>query len=108
MAVTGRLKPGQLISQRELVETTGLTLSAVREAIPRLEAEGLLQTLPQRGLMVPSLDVTFVRLSRTDAQLAARLSGAWWFVAVFIALGALSLVAGIALVRSGTPRPRRR
>ena len=57
----GRLKPGQLISQRELVETTGLTLSAEREAIPRLEAEGLLQTLPQRGLMVPSLDVTFVR-----------------------------------------------
>lgn len=57
----GRLKPGQLISQRELVETTGLTLSAIREAIPRLEAEGLLQTLPQRGLMVPSLDVTFVR-----------------------------------------------
>jgi len=57
----GRLKPGQVISQRALVETTGLTLSAIREAIPRLEAEGLLQTLPQRGLMVPSLDVTFVR-----------------------------------------------
>jgi hypothetical protein len=37
-----------------------------------------------------------------DAQLAARLSGAWWFVAAFIALGALSLAGGIALVRSGT------
>jgi hypothetical protein len=36
-----------------------------------------------------------------DAQLAARLSGAWWFVAAFIALGALSLAGGIALVRSG-------
>jgi hypothetical protein len=36
-----------------------------------------------------------------DAQLAARLSGAWWFVAAFIALGALSLIGGIALVRSG-------
>ena len=57
----GRLRPGQVISQRELVETTGMTLSAIREAIPRLEAEGLLQTLPQRGLMVPSLDVTFIR-----------------------------------------------
>ena len=36
-----------------------------------------------------------------SAQLAARLSGAWWFVAAFIALGALSLAGGIALVRSG-------
>jgi hypothetical protein len=36
-----------------------------------------------------------------DAQLAARLSGAWWFVAAFIALGVLTLLAGIALVRSG-------
>ena len=36
-----------------------------------------------------------------DAQLAARLAGAWWLVAAFIALGAVSLVGGIALVRSG-------
>jgi hypothetical protein len=36
-----------------------------------------------------------------NAQLAARLAGAWWFVAAFIALGALSLAGGIALVRSG-------
>ncbi|MCC8932764.1 GntR family transcriptional regulator [Rhizobium sp. 'Codium 1'] len=57
----GQLRPSQVISQRELVETTGMTLSAIREAVPRLEAEGLLQTLPQRGLMVPSLDVTFIR-----------------------------------------------
>jgi hypothetical protein len=36
-----------------------------------------------------------------NAQLAARLSGAWWFVAAFIALGALSLAGGIALLRAG-------
>jgi hypothetical protein len=35
-----------------------------------------------------------------DAQLAARLSGTWWFVGAFIALGAVSLLGGIALVRS--------
>ena len=58
---SGALRPGQLITQRELVELTGLTLGSVREAVPRLEAEGLLQTLPKRGLMVPSLDVSFVR-----------------------------------------------
>ena len=36
-----------------------------------------------------------------DAQLAARLSGAWWFVTAFLALGALALIAGNVLVRSG-------
>lgn len=57
----GRLKPGEIVSQRELVALTGATLGSVREAVPRLEAEGLLVTVPKRGLMVPSLDVTFVR-----------------------------------------------
>jgi hypothetical protein len=36
-----------------------------------------------------------------DAQLAGRFSGAWWFVAAFLTLGALALLGGIALVRSG-------
>ena len=36
-----------------------------------------------------------------DAQLAGRFSGAWWFVAAFVALGALALLGGIALIRSG-------
>ena len=40
------------------MEMTGSTLGSIREAIPRLEADGLLQTLPKRGLMVPSLDVS--------------------------------------------------
>lgn len=58
---TGELKPGQIISQRELVAMTDSTLGSVREAVPKFEAEGLLKTLPQRGLMVPSLDVAFIR-----------------------------------------------
>lgn len=58
---SGRLRPGQLISQRELMDMTGATLGAVREAIPRFEAEGLLVTVPKRGLMVPGLDIHFVR-----------------------------------------------
>ncbi|WP_103334817.1 GntR family transcriptional regulator [Pseudotabrizicola formosa] len=57
----GKVRPGQIISQRELMEMAGVSLGSVREAIPRFEAEGLLLTLPQRGLMVPSLDVTFIR-----------------------------------------------
>jgi DNA-binding GntR family transcriptional regulator len=58
---SGKLRPGQLISQRELVELTGATLGSIREAIPRFEAEGLLKTVPKKGLMVPSLDIVFVQ-----------------------------------------------
>ncbi len=58
---TQALRSGQIITQRELVDVTGTTLAAVREAIPRLEADGLIQTLNQRGLMVPNIDVAFLR-----------------------------------------------
>lgn len=57
----GALRPGQLVSQRELVAMTGTTLGSIREAISRLQTEGLLTALPKRGLMVPSMDVQFVR-----------------------------------------------
>ena len=40
----GQVRPGQIISQRELMEMAGVTLGSVREAVPRFEAEGLLFT----------------------------------------------------------------
>ena len=57
----GELRPGQLVSQRELVAMTGSSLGSIRESISRLQTEGLLIALPKRGLMVPSMDVRFVR-----------------------------------------------
>jgi DNA-binding GntR family transcriptional regulator len=56
-----RLLPGQFVTQRELVELCGLPLGAIREAIPRLEADGLIFTHGQRGLQIASIDVRFVR-----------------------------------------------
>jgi DNA-binding GntR family transcriptional regulator len=55
------LNPGQFISQRELVALTGLTLGAIRELIPRLEAEGLIRTVPQRGMQIANIDLALVR-----------------------------------------------
>lgn len=55
------LHPGQIVSQRELVELTGLPLGAIREMIPRLEADGLIKTVPKRGLQVLSIDLELVR-----------------------------------------------
>ncbi|AWN51809.1 GntR family transcriptional regulator [Methylobacterium sp. 17Sr1-1] len=56
----GRLAPGSFVTQRELVALTGLPLGAVREMIPRLEADGLISTLPQRGLQVAAVDLRLV------------------------------------------------
>ena len=55
------VRPGKFISQRRLVEMTGLPLGAIREAIPRLEAEGLIKTVPQRGLQVAHIDINLIR-----------------------------------------------
>lgn len=55
------LKAGQLISQRELVSLTGLPLGAIRELIPRLEAEGLIRTIPQRGMSIAEVDPKLVK-----------------------------------------------
>ncbi|MBE9607211.1 GntR family transcriptional regulator [Acetobacteraceae bacterium H6797] len=55
------LRPGQFISQRELVEMTGFPLGAIRELIPRLEAEGLIRTIPQRGMQIAQVDLSLIR-----------------------------------------------
>lgn len=55
------IRPGQFISQRELVEITGLPLGAIRELIPRLEADGLIKTVPQRGMQIAHVDMSLVR-----------------------------------------------
>ncbi len=53
--------PGQFISQRELVDITGMSLGAIRELVPRLEADGLITTVPQRGMQIAHIDLDLVR-----------------------------------------------
>ena len=55
------LEPGQIVSQRELVDLTGMPLGAIREMVPRLEADGLIKTVPKRGLQILSIDLNLVR-----------------------------------------------
>ena len=55
------IRPGQFVSQRELVALTGLPLGAIRELVPRLEAEGLIRTVPQRGMQVAHVDLSLIR-----------------------------------------------
>jgi len=53
--VTLKIAPGEFIGERDLVEKAGIGRTPVREAIQRLSAEGLLQVLPRKGLMVTPL-----------------------------------------------------
>jgi DNA-binding GntR family transcriptional regulator len=59
--LASEIKPGQFITQRELVAITGFPLGAIRELVPRLEAEGLIRTAPHRGMQVPQVDINLVR-----------------------------------------------
>ena len=53
--------PGQFVSQRQLVAMTGMPLGAIRELVPRLEAEGLVKTIPQRGMQIAHIDLNLIR-----------------------------------------------
>lgn len=55
------IRPGQFISQRELVAMTGMPLGAIRELVPRLEADGLIETVPKRGMQVAHVDLDLIR-----------------------------------------------
>ena len=55
------IRPGQFLSQRELVEVTGMPLGAIRELVPRLEADGLIKTVPQRGMQIAHVDLDLIR-----------------------------------------------
>ena len=59
--MSGRLRPGQMVSQRALVEMLNLSIGALRELLPRLQAEGLVKVLPQRGILMPAIDLPMIR-----------------------------------------------
>jgi DNA-binding GntR family transcriptional regulator len=47
-----RFQPGQRLIERELVEQTGVSRTSIREALRELAAEGLVTTIPNRGVVV--------------------------------------------------------
>jgi DNA-binding GntR family transcriptional regulator len=50
-----RLEPGQRLVERELVEQTGVSRTTVREVLRELAAEGLVETIPHKGMVVASV-----------------------------------------------------
>lgn len=76
----GELKPGERLREMELAESIGLSRTPVREALARLESEGLVTHDATRGIMVAELDYSMVTelyfmrevLEGTAARLTAR------------------------------------
>ncbi len=58
--LSGAIRAGQFVSQRELMALLDMPLGAVREMIPRLEAGGLIKTVPQRGLQIAHVDLKLI------------------------------------------------
>ncbi|HVV11447.1 GntR family transcriptional regulator [Amycolatopsis sp.] len=82
--VTGRLKPGDRLVERELAEEMGVSRLPVREAIRALESEGFLETPSPRRVLVR-------QLSKTDVE------------ELFDVREALEVLAcGLAAERAGT------
>jgi len=80
---TGAFRPGQRLLETELAERLGMSRTPVREAIRRLQSEGLIPHLPARGLCVAAYDAAQVdelyvmreALEGTAARLAAQHAG---------------------------------
>ncbi len=76
--IEGELAPGSRLVERELSERLEVSRIPIREALPQLEADGLIQTLPRRGSFVTQLslrDISELFDVRTSLDvLAARLA----------------------------------
>lgn len=55
--VSGDIKPGERLMEVSLAEQMGVSRTPVREAIRRLEAEGLVTMIPRKGTHVSELSV---------------------------------------------------
>ncbi len=52
----GVLKPAQLVSQRELCALLDVPMGPMRESLKRLEGEGIVTLIPQRGIRILDID----------------------------------------------------
>lgn len=54
--ICGQLRPGTRLILDDLSQQFGLSMTPIREALPMLEAEGLIVQLPHRGAVVAPMD----------------------------------------------------
>lgn len=76
--IEGRLHPGQQIVEKKLQETLGVSRAPIREALMKLEGQGLVDIFPRKGSFVRRITSRFIQECFTVRAwiegLAARLS----------------------------------
>lgn len=55
--LSGQFKPRERLIEMDLISTFGVSRTVIREALKRLEAKGLIRTIPYRGAVVADLTV---------------------------------------------------
>jgi len=61
MIINGELRPGDRLLETALCELLGVSRSPVREALRRLEADGMVEILPRRGAVIARLSMSEAR-----------------------------------------------
>ena len=56
--IDGRAEPGQRLKEEELAQQLGISRTPIREALLMLQAEGLVETAPNRGATVRSYELS--------------------------------------------------
>lgn len=60
LIISGRLRPSEALKQEELAAALGVSTTPLREAIRRLESDGLVITAANRGVFVAPLDLDHI------------------------------------------------
>lgn len=78
LIITVQLEPGIVLSEAMLVEQLGIGRTPIREALQKLEREGLITILPRKGIQVtdinPRKQLLMLELRRELEKLLARTS----------------------------------
>ena len=75
---SGRIRPGDFVSQREICDLLDVPLGPVRESLKTLESEGIVTLLPKRGVRVIQVDKTAFRQA-IDARIVIEAPAAEYF-----------------------------
>lgn len=77
--LSGRFKPGAKLNERGLADQLGVSTTPVKEALRQVESDGLVETLPRRGVVIrfdhdwaEEMILARAALESTIARLAAR------------------------------------